>query len=162
MVLFWVKPFRDAFSFAGRSTRSEMLWFNLLLATANGAGTAIFRLGADTPAALKIVWAVLWFPPLITVSVRRLHDQDRSAWWMAIPGAAMLIFAIAAMLPQSPGGLHFSFMLWNLHPAPGLATTLLSTLFVALLLATLVLDFLPGTRGANRYGPDPRETLAPA
>ena len=92
--------FRNYFNFSGRSTRSEYWWFFLfcivlyLLAFSlsfddlqqelNKIGTQ----GAD-PFEVMQVFTTSWFGiaffvtfiPQITISVRRLHDIDKSGWW---------------------------------------------------------------------------------
>jgi uncharacterized membrane protein YhaH (DUF805 family) len=74
------------------------------------------------------------------ISVRRLHDRDKSAWWL-------LVFVVGPLTLQGPGSLN------TLDAGPA----------VALLVASLVLSIwgfielgcVPGTSGPNRYGLDP-------
>ena len=81
------------------------------------------------------------------VGVKRLHDRDQSGWWIVLfyfgPG-------VASAIGQS-----------SVSGAVYLVLSLLS--FAISIWAIVVLGFLRGTRGPNRYGPDPLEahTVAP-
>jgi uncharacterized membrane protein YhaH (DUF805 family) len=153
-----IKPFRDCLVFTGRSTRSEALIFSLLtcpLATAAGK----FVLSPDPfapPPLYMSGWAALCWLPGIALMVRRLHDQGRTAWWMLIHAAALLTVAVAALLPQTSGGISMGFLVWRVHPAPGPVTTLLMVADIALVFAMFAIDVWPGQAGSNRFGPDPR------
>jgi uncharacterized membrane protein YhaH (DUF805 family) len=96
-----------------------------------------------------------WFPWLVTIpmtaafawcyaaaSIKRLHDRNRSGWWM-VP------FVVA------PGLFgHFEEL-----PADSYAVALLGlAMFVLYTWGLVELYWLRGTRGPNRFGPDP---LAP-
>ncbi len=151
-----VKPFRDCLAFAGGSTRSEMLAFLFVGMLANAFRVEGLHDPFGPPSAVEIGWAVIWNFPAIALTVRRLHDQGRSAWWMLIHVAAIATWAIAMLLPQGSGGPQFTLLLWSAHPASPLASILLGIISSALILAMIILDFLPGRPDRNRYGPDPR------
>lgn len=83
-------------NFTGRARRSEYWWFvlfNILVAVVAGiVDGALF--GAQV---LGTIVALALLIPGIAVGVRRLHDLDKSGWWMLlvlIPliGALVLIF----------------------------------------------------------------------
>lgn len=152
-----VKPIYDCLAFRGRSTRTEVVAFCLLGMVANS-----FRLeGVELPAALVIGWAALWSLPLPALTVRRLHDQGRSAVWMLVLyAAAALLFAIAAALPQVQGGTTLTLALWTAYPT-GPWVPLLAICYVGLIFTTIVLHLMPGEPGANRYGADPRRLSSP-
>lgn len=82
-------------TFSGRAPRSEFWWFalfNTICAivtrildaiagtsyhmTAPGGATASTGFGY-----IYTLYALVVFIPVISVSVRRLHDRDRSGWW---------------------------------------------------------------------------------
>ena len=84
--------------------------------------------------------------PTFVVSVKRLHDRNRSGWWL-VGGlgpisASSFVHAVAvggtAMVSAVLGALVFLAVVW---------------LFVELCV-------LPGTAGDNRFGPDPRVPAA--
>ena len=67
---------------AGRSLRSEYWYFQLFIFI-GGLVSAVPDIQIGGPVYVIFVLAVL--VPNITVTVRRLHDVDRSGWWMLIP-----------------------------------------------------------------------------
>lgn len=70
-------------TFSGRAQRSEFWWFYLF----NVIGSVIVNV-IDTAVigipALSIVWMLGMLIPGIAVSVRRMHDLDKSGWWIFI------------------------------------------------------------------------------
>lgn len=94
-----------------------------------------------------VVFAVLGLGliiPSLAVAVRRLHDTNRSGWWIMLPLAplilAMVIFVMATASQSSA--------------LAGIALIVYLLVFVAAI-AVLVFYCLPGTPGPNKYGPDP-------
>ncbi len=75
--------FQKYASFSGRATRSEYWWFalfSLLVQVAIG-------LFADRSTGLGLAGGLIalgMFIPSLAVSSRRLHDIDKSGWWMLI------------------------------------------------------------------------------
>lgn len=63
--------------FTGRATRSEFWWFVLFLFLADLVLFAVLHL-------LWYVFTIAVFLPRLAVAVRRLHDIDRSGWWVLI------------------------------------------------------------------------------
>jgi uncharacterized membrane protein YhaH (DUF805 family) len=112
--------------FSGRARRSEYWLFTLfiilveivylVLVSVAGGGTSGNMNGLGMALTglygLFILGVII---PSLAVGFRRLHDTDRSAWWLLI-----------ALLPFIGG------------------------------LVLLVFNVLPGTTGANKYGPDPK------
>lgn len=76
--------FTRAFDFQGRASRSEF-WFSLLMLIL--VGIAIFALiaamGEAAVALIGIFYLVIIIPQL-SLSVRRLHDSDKSGWWLLL------------------------------------------------------------------------------
>jgi len=70
--------FRNYANFKGRAMRSEYWWWALfsLLAQA-AAGTVAESFGNLVSIALLL--------PSISAGVRRMHDVDRSGWWILFP-----------------------------------------------------------------------------
>lgn len=125
-----ILPYRRYAEFAGRSRRKEYWMFALFQLLVSMAIGAVF--GQPTWMAapgmmsggvmvggfggvLQNLFALASVVPSLAVSVRRLHDQDRSGWLLLL--------------------LFIPFLGW---------------------FALLVLMCLEGTRGPNRYGPDPK------
>ncbi|WP_428992508.1 DUF805 domain-containing protein [Stenotrophomonas maltophilia] len=103
--------------FSGRASRSEFWWFQLfILIVFMPLHVLSFIAGYTGSEALAwvstglgvVVWLAL-LVPLVSVTVRRLHDTDRSGWWyllLLVPFAnlAVLVFML---LPGTPGGNRF-------------------------------------------------------
>ena len=94
--------------------------------------------------------AVLFLPLLlipvaaVALTVRRLHDRDRSAWWLAVfygvPWA--IVWTIGNVRPQ---GLGMALLFLTLDLAS-----------LAISIWTIVeLGFRRGSRGPNRFGDEP-------
>jgi uncharacterized membrane protein YhaH (DUF805 family) len=109
-----------------------------------------FQFGDDAPSTKAAL-----FPRIVTVpmtlvfawcyvaaSIKRLHDRNRSGWWM------LPFFAAPSLCGQ------FEDRLGDSYPAAfiGLAIS------IALIWGYVEMGFLKGTNGPNRFGPDP---LAP-
>ncbi len=87
--------------------------------------------------------------PTIAVSVRRLHDINRTGWWLLAPfacGFLALISALFTGFADDPGA---SLSL----------TAILGIVSVITYFAVLIFMVLPGTKGDNRYGVDPLDVL---
>lgn len=69
--------FNKYVEFKGRASRSEFWWFQLFYVLIALIGTMI------NPVLGGIVYLAL-FLPLLAVSVRRLHDKDKSGWFLLI------------------------------------------------------------------------------
>ena len=87
-------------TFSGRAARSEYWWLALfsliagivimIVEGALGLGQGFMRSGGGSFSAaysggiLSILWSLGNILPSIAVGVRRLHDTDRSGWWLLI------------------------------------------------------------------------------
>ena len=126
-----ILPYRRYFEFSGRSRRREYWMFALFYLLVLVALTAVFGTNevVRTPTGfgygsrlvggggmLGNVFGLATLIPALAVSVRRLHDQDRSGWLLLL-----------GLIPLFGG------------------------------FALLVLMCLDGTRGTNRFGPDPKD-----
>jgi uncharacterized membrane protein YhaH (DUF805 family) len=85
----------------------------------------------------------------LAVTVKRLHDRDRSVWWLLLffggPLGLLLLMLLPGVAPENGS-----------HATPSLGFFLLLAPFAFLALwFQLEMYLLPGTRGPNRFGPDP-------
>lgn len=87
-------------TFDGRAARSEYWWFALfsliaaivimVVENALGMGRGMMHAGNGGFSAsynggiLSIIWSLGNILPSLAVGVRRLHDTDRSGWWLLI------------------------------------------------------------------------------
>lgn len=135
----------------GRSRRTELFSYWLLsLLILLLAGLVGSNLPLQEQRLLIGAAGLLVNIPVFALFARRLHDQDRSAWWMLILPPLMMMnvydelrFILldpqrgAMTLPQLPSWLGFAAL--------------------PLVVASFVFALWPGTRGPNRFGSDPRD-----
>jgi uncharacterized membrane protein YhaH (DUF805 family) len=83
-------------TFSGRASRSEYWYWVLfsvivtaVLATLDGA---IFHSSDTGP--LQAVFGIATFLPALAVAVRRLHDIDRTGWWLLITLTIVGVFVL--------------------------------------------------------------------
>lgn len=103
-------------NFKGRARRSEYWFIALFLFLTNLGATivdgavfsdnldAFFATGGWGPVGL--LWALAALLPSLSVLVRRLHDTDRSAWWLLIglvPFAGVIVLFVFSVMDSSPG-----------------------------------------------------------
>jgi uncharacterized membrane protein YhaH (DUF805 family) len=93
-----------------------------------------------------IAFTVVSWISAFAVGVKRLHDRDKSGWWI-------LLFYLA---PSVLGSIA------NTSEQPLVGFVLGVGSFVISIWALVELGFLRGTVGPNRYGPDPLQPIATA
>ena len=75
-------------TFDGRASRSEYWWFQffyiLVVIVAVILDGVLVGGNLETAGALEIVSQLILLLPALAVTARRLHDVDRSGWWMLI------------------------------------------------------------------------------
>ena len=137
-------PLKRYAEFSGRSRRKEYWMYVLMiviLAVVIGfverAAGLTGMVGPYGP--LSAILLLGTFIPSLAVGIRRLHDTNRSGWWMLL-GIAPYAASIALLLSG------------NIAAAGMVA-------IVALIAAVVLLIFmvLEGTKGQNGYGPDPKQ-----
>ena len=96
--------------------------------------------------------------PSLTVTVRRLHDSDRTAWWMLlylVPIVGYMFWAIAFIATNGASALDS----WSVNEVGwGILRLFFLIWFLASIVSwitLLIFCILPGTAGPNRYGADP-------
>ena len=127
---YMMMPLKRYFDFSGRSRRKEY-WmyviFYIVVAIVAGILDTALGLGGSTTSYSEVteggasvgfnsrggilasIWALGNLIPMIALAVRRMHDNDKSGWWILVP-------------------------IYNI----------------------IVIWFMEGTRGPNRFGPDPK------
>ncbi|HET7334113.1 MAG TPA: DUF805 domain-containing protein [Rhizomicrobium sp.] len=180
------------FGFSGRINRAKIWLFILLTIVAQAiffallwplAGFSFLGIwhAHDNPAAaifgglsgasaglLTIGFYVAVFIAGLAVTVKRLHDRNKSAWWLIIFYVLPWALNMRALSTYRTGfhnfGLHNDGPFTNIamHMGSSMSTTmglqggLLSALaFVLTVWAFVELYLLRGTIGDNRFGPDP-------
>ena len=153
-------PLKRYAEFNGRSRRKEYWMWTLMLvlvyfafgilagvlgggammgmASGSTGGMAAAGGAALIVIGLLCIFALAVFIPGLAVTIRRLHDTDRSGWFILLPLAGYAIALIGTAAQSSALSL-----------IGGLA-------YFALAITLLVFMCLDGTPGPNRYGPDPK------
>jgi uncharacterized membrane protein YhaH (DUF805 family) len=90
--------FRNYADFSGRAVRSEYWYWYLFVAIVLIVFGAI--MGPSSYVTMAVVVALIL--PSLAVSVRRLHDIDRTGWWVLIAATAIgtLVLIYWACLPS--------------------------------------------------------------
>ena len=141
------------FSFSGRTGRLHYWQVSLALEVMAGLPYCLFlflaitlRVGAL--AGLGLIALVVTLPAYVAVSFRRLHDRNKCAWWWLVFFGPLITADVMAASARARGnGL-----------TPALALFMLASL-IPWLWGTIELGFIRGTKGANRFGPDPYASL---
>jgi uncharacterized membrane protein YhaH (DUF805 family) len=151
----WVQALTE---FRGRLRRRDFwlgLLILLLIEIALSFGFAgLMRPTGATPienAALWLALAILLWSSAALI-IKRLHDRGKSALWYPL-------FGLAPALCYHLGVVYSSNISNVLSPAQQAFWLLGGILWVW---AIIELGFMPGTKGPNRYGPDPRAAIPAA
>lgn len=142
------------FGFRGRINRAKywlaMLIFLVIDVVLSLIGLAIGKGLAFQIASYGVDFAI--FVATIAVSIKRLHDRDRSAWWL------WLLYIVPVVLIVVGG-----FLLWSAAGSFGDAKDVSLFLLRLCVLAGIAfctwglveIGFRRGTTGYNRFGADP-------
>lgn len=110
--------FRNYFGFSGRAPRSEYWWWQLFVVLLIGSaflldaqmGWVIDPEREDAPGWAASLASLALFFPNLAMAVRRLHDRDRSGWWIligVIPLIGGLILLVWYLSRGTPGDNRF-------------------------------------------------------
>jgi uncharacterized membrane protein YhaH (DUF805 family) len=99
--------FRNYATFSGRAPRSEFWYWTLFAAIATAAANmidSVLFIGLVSP-----LVSLLLLLPGVAVSVRRLHDLDRSGWWLllTLTGIGIILLLIWDCMRGTPGPNRF-------------------------------------------------------
>jgi uncharacterized membrane protein YhaH (DUF805 family) len=104
---------RNYATFRGRAARPEFWWF-MLFTVLVGLGTAALDLVIFDPAGnlspLNTLSSLALLLPSLAVSARRLHDIDRTAWWIlvfVVPVLGWILAIVFHLQRGSPGANRF-------------------------------------------------------
>lgn len=105
--------------FTGRAARKEYWMFvltNLIVAIAVSIVAGIVKLDP-----LNGLYSLAVLVPSLAVGARRLHDTDRSAWWLLlclIPIVGWIILLVFMLLDSQPGNNRFGANPKGVHSTP--------------------------------------------
>ena len=109
----FLKALKNYAGFSGRSQRSEYWYFVLFYMLIYIALTAVdyfAGLGAAGIGLLSTIFSLAMLIPSLAVSVRRLHDTDRSGWWILIgfvPVIGFIVLLVFFVMDSTPGSNRF-------------------------------------------------------
>ncbi len=104
--------FRNYVNFTGRAARSEF-WYWVLFAILASIAAGLIDLGlfpGSQISPINTLVGLALFLPGLAVSVRRLHDLDRSGWWVLlifIPLIGLIVLIIWNCMRGTPGPNRF-------------------------------------------------------
>src|SRR5262245_9999244 len=89
--------FANYVNFAGRACRSEFWYWTLFIFIVSLAFAILDAavVSSNDWQPLSTVWSLATFLPSLSISVRRLHDIDRTGWWVLI---ALTIIGIILLI----------------------------------------------------------------
>lgn len=141
--------FRKYATFKGRASRSEYWWFALFVMLASIIGAMAEGSMGEDGTAISAVISIATFLPSISAQVRRLHDTDRSGWWVggyllaSVFGGIVIGLTVMSYGVQDPAAM------------AGMSAALLAIWGIVMLvwgIALFVFMVQRGTRGPNRFG----------
>lgn len=91
-----MKCLKNYANFSGRARRKEYWYFYLfqiLIGLLIGLGLGIMGMSDNGIDAISGLLSLFFLLPTLAAGVRRLHDVDRSGWWM------LLMFTIIGLIP---------------------------------------------------------------
>jgi len=139
--------FNKYVTFSGRASRSEY-WYFFLFCILLGLATAVVDMVifgvANELSPVNALTSLALFLPSLAVAVRRLHDTNRSGWWIGgfwpgLLGFAVVIGMIAAANPYAGDAIGGLF-------------AVLGIVFLVYSIALLVFLCQRGNPGQNRFG----------
>ena len=144
-----IEPLKKYATFSGRARRAEYWWFFLFGIAVAALAAALDAIldtprtsGANGTGLISGLTSFALLLPQFAVTARRLHDTDRSGWWMLLPMVAV-VPVVASFVLMSDGQPHIAMLIVG------------ALVFFAVLILLLVWYATRGTVGDNRFGPDP-------
>lgn len=112
----FIKVLKEKYAvFDGRAQRAEYWYFTLFYILAYFAVTIVDRVSGSFDAEqgmgiLGAIYALAMLIPALAVGVRRLHDTDRSGWWLLlglVPVIGAIVLLVFMVLDGTPGDNRF-------------------------------------------------------
>lgn len=161
--------FKKYFDFKGRARRSEFWWFALFVIIGTSALTFLSGI-VHAIAYVSMVFGWGTIIPLFAALTRRLHDTNRSGWWVAIMALLYLGYMGSMLFLVGPnidmftnvGGGDMMAMAQAMADAvqssPAAATVMLccSLGFVLFFVIDHIFAIFDSKWGENKYGPSPK------
>jgi len=99
-------------TFGGRAGGTEYWWFVLFGLIAFGFASLLDHAALGRHGLLWATCTLMLLMPYVAVAVRRLHDTDRSGWWLLLVFVPLgnIVLLVWFCLPSSPGPNRFGPM----------------------------------------------------
>ena len=170
-----ILPLKRYAEFTGRSRRKEYWMFYLLRilisfvfgilggsiagmsASAGTSPNALSSGGFGVVQGLNAIVALALLVPSISVTVRRLHDTNRSGWWILAP-LVPLIIGLTALFSSigAIATLNSSDVAAAMAGGGGIVFGLAMLATLVMGIVVFVFTVLDGTPGPNKFGSDPK------
>ena len=157
------RGFRKYSTFSGRATRAESWWWILFTGLAGLAlGTVDTVTGTmgmfGDSGLLGVLFELATLVPSLALGARRLHDINRTGWWLLLFWSFILISAIGGGILLVSLFLLDNFLILTVL---GFALVIgFGILWVIGMLVLIVWAIKRGDEGPNKYGSDPRPTTS--
>ena len=107
---YYLESLQKYLVFSGRSRRKEywfFVLFQIIIGLALGVTEAVLGLFPPTDqSVLSSLWGLATFLPGLGVAIRRLHDTDRSGWWILfgfLPIIGVIVLIVFMCQDSTPG-----------------------------------------------------------
>jgi len=103
---YYVTVLKNYAVFSGRARRAEYWYFVLFNIIINILLAIFSNVIGDNIGILGLLYALAVLIPAIAVGVRRLHDTNRSGWWLLIsliPLIGAIVIIVLMALDSHPG-----------------------------------------------------------
>jgi uncharacterized membrane protein YhaH (DUF805 family) len=142
----WKDLFFLFFSFEGRINR-QPFWLGNLALWGMQIGAALVAGIIPFLTFITVIALIVATIGGLALSVKRLHDRNRSGWWVLLPYTPVMLLVLTLIA---------GFAGVEEVKLPALLVTILSTAIVVIVIWFLIeVGFLKGTQGPNRFGLDP-------
>lgn len=159
---YYLEVLKKYIVFEGRARREEYWYFVLFNFIASFLLVMVDLLfgtyNSQTQSGVfSSIYSLAVLLPSLAVTVRRLHDTDRSGWWVTFPMAVL-----------AGGGILMAIILGGSQNAEELSPAASGILIVFVLavlgsfIALFVFMVQDGTPGSNRFGDDPKNQPIPS
>lgn len=171
----FLQPLVKYVDFKGRARRSEFwLWTLAQFILFIALDAVLFTVAAGSGGPEQMATGFARFSPLLNlvqlglllpnlaVQVRRLHDTNRTGWWMVMP-LGVFLAGLIIFIATNAGKFAELFSHPSASPDAGAIMSVVGGAMLLIWLPTMiagivifVFNVLDGTPGMNRFGPDPK------
>ena len=148
------------FSYQGRINRAKY-WLAILVYILVTIVAAVIGFASGSEALANMLSSLVSLATFISgilVGIKRLHDRDKSGWWL------LLFYIVPGVLFGIGTGMMLFGVVADSSGLGGAASIFFLAGFAIIVWAFIELGCLRGTVGPNQYGPDPLapQQIAPA